>query len=109
MQTETDTLKRHHTSADENGPDPEAMLTVQELAALMKRPRRYVMTLIHTRQIRAAKFGGNSWRTTWAEWRRFRDAALAEGGVNGFRHATPSGGIRPGMRGFPRKQEGAGA
>lgn len=81
----------------------EPLLTVEELSELMKKPRRYVTGLIKRRQIKGIKFGGNSWRVDPEEWRRFKTAASNAGGVDGFRHAKPSGGIRKGMLGFKER------
>lgn len=78
----------------------EPLLTVGDLALLMGKKRRYVMGLIRRGTIRAAKYGGNSWRTDRAEWERFKRSTMESGSVAGFRHAKASGGIRKGMRGY---------
>jgi excisionase family DNA binding protein len=83
----------------------EPLLTVDEVAALMKKPKRYVSGLIKRRQLAGIKFGGNSWRVDPEEWRRFKTAAATAGGVDGFRHARASGGIRKGMLGFKPKNQ----
>jgi len=83
----------------------EPLLTLEEVSKLMKKPKRYVSGLIKRRQLKGIKFGGNSWRVTPEEWRRFKTAAENAGGVDGFRHARPSGGVRKGMFGFkPQNQ-----
>ena len=74
------------------GFDP--LLTVNDLSLLMGKPTRFVLGLIKSGAIKAIKLGGNSWRVRPEEWTRF-----VEKGATGFRHARPSGGIRPGMWG----------
>jgi len=74
------------------GFDP--LLTVNDLALLMGKPTRFVLRLIKSGALKAIKLGGNSWRVRPEEWRRF-----TEKGATGYRHARPSGGIRPGMFG----------
>lgn len=74
------------------GFDP--LLTVNDLSLLMGKPTRFVLGLIKSGAIKAVKLGGNSWRVSPEEWTRF-----VEKGATGFRHARPSGGIRPGMFG----------
>lgn len=76
------------------------LLTPDDLSTLMQKPRRYVLGLIKRRQIKGIRFGGNSWRVDPEEWIRFKTAAETAGGVDGFRHARASGGIRKGMFGF---------
>ena len=74
------------------GFDP--LLTVNDLSLLMGKPTRFVLGLIKSGAIKAVKLGGNFWRVRPEEWTRF-----VEKGATGFRHARPSGGIRPGMFG----------
>lgn len=80
------------------------LLTLDEVSKLMKKPRRFVSGLIKRRQLRGIKFGGNSWRVSPEEWLRFKTAAETAGGVDGFRHAKASGGIRKGMFGFKERK-----
>ena len=91
------------TEATVQGYEP--LLTLDEVSLLMKKPKRYVSGLIKRRQLKGIKFGGNSWRVKPEEWRRFTTAAENAGGVDGFRHARPSGGIRKGMFGFKSKTQ----
>jgi hypothetical protein len=69
------------------------MLTVNDLSCSWA-SRRGLSRLIKSGAIKAVKLGGNSWRVRPEEWTRF-----VEKGATGFRHARPSGGIRPGMFG----------
>lgn len=74
------------------GLDP--LLTIRDVALLAGKPERFMRNLIKSGALRAIKLGGNSWRIQPAEWTRF-----LEKGATGFRHARPSGGLHPGMRG----------
>ena len=80
------------------------LLTPDDLSTLMQKPRRYVLGLIKRRQIKGIKFGSNSYRVDPEEWIRFKTAAETAGGVDGFRHAKASGGIRKGMFGFKERK-----
>ena len=64
------------------------MLTPEDIAALIKRPKRFVLQrLIKTQVIRSVKFGGNSYRVTTRDFQEF----LLKGQTS-FRHAPSSGG-----------------
>jgi excisionase family DNA binding protein len=78
----------------------EAMLTVADMALLLRKPTRYVTRLIKSGALRGVKLGGNSYRVRPQEWEAFVARSLAAGGVAGHRHARPSGGVRHGMQGF---------
>lgn len=68
----------------------EAMLTAEEVAALLKRPARFVREkLLKTGVLKGVRLGGNCWRVDPAEYRDF-----VARGVTGFRFARPSGGRR---------------
>lgn len=67
----------------------EAMLTLNEVAQVLRRPVRYVREqLVAPGILPAKKLGGNSWRVRPEAFRRW-----LEQGETGARFARPSGGF----------------